>query len=99
MCDSIVGAVCCAPLLMIGTCLLLGWNEKHSVCMARAIDAGEHQVTGVGCTDWRNQCGKLVLASCDIDAATLPYMSPGANTDFAAFKVQATGLAIKTEMY
>lgn len=98
LCNSILVAICVAPLLILGMCGLLGWNERRAVCDQKAITSGEDAVMQVGCSDGSAGSGSLVLFSCDIATSSLPMMHLS-SSDFAGVQVQGTGLRVASEMY
>lgn len=90
-------AICVAPLIILGSCFLLGWNERRAVCSDRAISAGENTVTEIGCTNVNEATGSLVMLACDIQKAGLPSFSPGG--DFGgSFQFTGVGLRSDAEM-
>mmetsp|Transcript_50925 Transcript_50925/g.142504 ORF Transcript_50925/g.142504 Transcript_50925/m.142504 type:complete len:461 (-) Transcript_50925:284-1666(-) len=95
--ESFVKAFCVAPLLILGMCFLVGWNEKRAVCDSRAIDAGRDNVNIVGCDDASASVGELVMASCNIQRRGLPTFSGGG--DFASLSYTGTGLRTDASMY
>jgi len=98
LCSSIFMAVCVAPLLILGMCGLLGFNEQRAVCDQNAITAGEGAVKQVGCTDASAGSGSLVMFSCDIKQDKLPTMRLD-NSDFSVVQVRGTGLKVESAMY
>mmetsp|Transcript_20723 Transcript_20723/g.39458 ORF Transcript_20723/g.39458 Transcript_20723/m.39458 type:complete len:487 (+) Transcript_20723:72-1532(+) len=95
---SIFMAICVAPLLLLGMCWLLGYNEQRAVCDQRAISAGSDAVQSVGCKDPLIGSGSLVMFSCDIVPASLPRLSlPGA--DFSSVQHRGTGVKADSQMY
>jgi len=97
LCNSIIVAVCVAPLLIIGMCLMLGWNEQRAVCTSKAIIAGEREVHVMGCTNPKDQNGALVMMNCDIQQDDLPTFT--GEGDFSSLRFTGTGLKVKAEMY
>lgn len=97
LCGSIVAAVCIAPLLIIGMCLMLGWNERRAVCSSKAIIAGERSVHVMGCTNPRDWNGELVMMNCDIKNKGLPTFA--GEGDFSPLRYTGTGLKVKAEMF
>eukprot|EP00913_Durusdinium_trenchii_P023058 g21650.t1 len=63
---SILCAVCGFPLVLLGGCILLGWNEKRDVCEQAAILAGDSNYKKVGCSDSGEESGSLVFFNCDL---------------------------------
>jgi len=97
--NSILCALIGAPLLMLISMILLGWNEKRAVCQSRAITAGKAAVVQAGCTSATQGSGDLVMFSCDLDNSSLPALSPPAGTAFSGLSHRGPGLATKSEMY
>jgi len=98
LCNSIFVAVCVAPLLLLGMCFMVGWNEKRAVCDQKAILAGMDAVQEIGCSNPFEGDGSLVMMSCQIakdglEALTLP------DTDFSEFSHIGTGLRVVSRMY
>mmetsp|Transcript_92220 Transcript_92220/g.177812 ORF Transcript_92220/g.177812 Transcript_92220/m.177812 type:complete len:463 (-) Transcript_92220:49-1437(-) len=94
---SIVAAVCLAPLLIIGMCFMLGWNERRAVCSSKAIAAGEGEVQLMGCTNPNEWNGALVMMNCDVKTDGLPTFT--GEGDFSSLNFKGTGLKVKAEMY
>jgi len=99
LCSGIVMAVCVAPLLLLGGCALLGWNERRAVCAEKAISAGKDVVKEVGCDDKSAGSGSLVMFSCDIMQEKLPKLSNNDGSDFNGVQVQGTGFKVDSAMY
>lgn len=66
MANSIIGALCCAPLFIIGACVVLGWNEQRAVCEAKAFVVGESKAEMVSCSNQLERNGELVMMNCNI---------------------------------
>jgi len=97
LCNSFVTAFCVAPLVILGMCFLLGWNERRAVCSQRAISQGLEEVVEVGC-DATASSGELVKFSCDLKRDGLPTFTAAA--DFSPFLTfQGVGLQTTAEMY
>mmetsp|Transcript_18358 Transcript_18358/g.52527 ORF Transcript_18358/g.52527 Transcript_18358/m.52527 type:complete len:428 (+) Transcript_18358:101-1384(+) len=64
LCNSILCAICGAPLVLLGASYLLGWNERTAVCQTRAIDAANEEVEELGCDSTKD--GTLVMFACDM---------------------------------
>jgi len=98
LCNSIIVAICLAPLLLIVAVFVVGWNEKRDVCAQNAILEGKKAVAEVPCTATSGQnSGDLIMFACDIDRAGLQRFSlPG--TDFASADYQGTGLETVGQM-
>lgn len=63
---------CLSPFFFIGALILLGYNEKRSVCEARALNVGYEDAREVGCTDSSEGSGELVIFSCDLQTPATP---------------------------
>lgn len=97
--NSIICAVCIAPILVIISVFLLGFNERRAVCEARAFAAGEEAVKQVGCNGAASANGELVLFSCDLSREGLENLT-FTGTDFEdVLGFQGTGLQAVSEMY
>lgn len=95
--NSMIVAVCLAPLLCIGAMFMLGWNEKRSVCDQNAIREATDVVSEVPCTASSTSNGGLVMFSCDIDKESAQeFTLPG--TDFASASYKGTGFKTVTKM-
>jgi len=97
LCGSIITAVCLAPLLIIGMCLMLGWNERRAVCTSKALIAGEREVHLMGCANPKDWNGALVMMNCDIKHEGLPTFT--GEGDFSSLHFEGTGLKVKADMY
>lgn len=97
-CSSLICAFVICPALIVGMTFMLGWNEKYSVCQARAIFAGQDQAVKVGCASPSESDGSLVLANCDISRTGLsPLPGPG---DFSnSGGIISTGLRVNSQMF
>lgn len=93
---SVVGAICCAPVLVIGACMLLGWNEQRAVCRAKALYAGEAKAEMVNCINPSERNGELVMLSCSIRKDGLPQFS--SEGDFKDFHFVGVGLRTEAHM-
>lgn len=81
LCNSILMAICVAPIVLIVCCVVLGWNEQRAVCDSRAIIQGENEVINVGCGAGSAGSGDLVMFQCDLKQEDLPQLTAGG--DFA----------------
>lgn len=96
--NSLLCAVCIAPLVVIGGTFVLGWNERQAVCNSRAITQGEASTRQVGCASASENDGELVLFACPLDRATLPPLTlPGTDFD-GVMSYKGTGLRVNAEM-
>mmetsp|Transcript_19716 Transcript_19716/g.54179 ORF Transcript_19716/g.54179 Transcript_19716/m.54179 type:complete len:507 (+) Transcript_19716:57-1577(+) len=98
LCGSIFAALCCTPVLLILTVVLLGWNEQRAVCDSKAIATGKDVVTEVGCDAKGEGNGELVMFSCDMSKDGLPGFTPGGAFDTVLSSYVGTGLSVKSEM-
>jgi len=97
--NSIFMAICVAPLLILGMCVMLGWNERQAVCSQRAISAGKDVVKTIDCDNAIAQSGSLVTFSCDIDKKSLAVLQGSSWKDFSGFQYQQVGISIESYMY
>mmetsp|Transcript_163598 Transcript_163598/g.524561 ORF Transcript_163598/g.524561 Transcript_163598/m.524561 type:complete len:428 (+) Transcript_163598:95-1378(+) len=100
-CNSIIVAICIAPLLLVGSAILLGWNEQRAVCDANAISEGRGKVVQVGCSVPSTiDAGDLVMFSCPLEKTGLPSFTTASGTDFTSvLNYVGTGLRTKAEMF
>lgn len=99
--NSMIAAICLAPLLLFISTLVVGCNEKRDACEGRAIKAGLEQSVKVGCNDELEGDGKLVLFTCDLQKTGLVASLTDhlATSDFSFDpNFVATGLKVKVEM-
>eukprot|EP00930_Biecheleria_cincta_P058995 TRINITY_DN44769_c0_g1_i1.p1 TRINITY_DN44769_c0_g1~~TRINITY_DN44769_c0_g1_i1.p1 ORF type:complete len:511 (-),score=85.75 TRINITY_DN44769_c0_g1_i1:247-1779(-) len=99
--NSIFCAICGFPVLLIASMVILGWNEKRSVCDSKAIAAGMEKVMDVACNSARAGDGELVMFQCDLNKTGL---APGSLLTYSSFSTTlssyvGTGLKIHAEMY
>lgn len=94
--SSIIGAMCCAPLLLIGACVVLGWNEQRAVCEGKAFVVAESKAEVVGCSNPSERNGELVMMNCNIQKDGLPTFSGGG--DFKETKFVGVGLRTDAQM-
>jgi len=98
LCSAIFCALCIAPILLLGSCGMLGWNERRAVCDSKAIAQGKEEVVEVGCGSPDAGNGDLVMFSCDLSIAGLPPLRP-INSDFENYiEFYGVGLSATTEM-
>jgi hypothetical protein len=91
-------SVCCAPFVLIVAIILTGWNEKNSVCTAKAITEGEQMAKSVGCDSATAEDGNLIFFSCKYTHDGLSELSP--RGDFNnRIKYAGTGLQVTSSMY
>lgn len=100
---SILCAVCGFPLVLLGGCILLGWNEKRDVCEQAAILAGDSNYKKVGCSDSGEESGSLVFFNCDLlqdglAANGFTNFGGGAFATTLASYV-GTGIRVEAEMF
>lgn len=97
--NSILCAICFAPVCVIIFTGVLGWNEQRAVCDAKAIDEGKDMVFEVGCDSSSAGAGELVMFSCPLSQTGLtPLGAP--NSDFSSvLNIVGTGLSTSVEMY
>eukprot|EP00928_Gymnodinium_smaydae_P018434 TRINITY_DN17012_c0_g3_i1.p1 TRINITY_DN17012_c0_g3~~TRINITY_DN17012_c0_g3_i1.p1 ORF type:complete len:548 (-),score=89.94 TRINITY_DN17012_c0_g3_i1:678-2261(-) len=95
---ALAGACCCTPAFLLGSMILLGYNERRAVCDQKAIAAGLEVVLGVQCTSATEGDGKLVHFTCDMDQSSLsPFTDLGDFTSsLSGYK--GTGLKVSAEM-
>jgi len=93
---SMFAAICCAPLLIVGACVVLGWNEQRAVCEAKAFVVGESKAEMVGCSNPSERNGELVMMNCDIQKDDLPTWS--GDGDFRDLKFVGVGLRTDAQM-
>lgn len=101
--NSIIAAVCIAPLVLLVVAFIVGFNEKRAVCESRAIDAGAAKIKEVStCDSFKDTDGKLVFLQCDVGKAEVDVSSmklgPFMKEIGDAKKFQSTGLQVKVEM-
>eukprot|EP00405_Crypthecodinium_cohnii_P013883 CAMPEP_0206447512 /NCGR_PEP_ID=MMETSP0324_2-20121206/16854_1 /ASSEMBLY_ACC=CAM_ASM_000836 /TAXON_ID=2866 /ORGANISM="Crypthecodinium cohnii, Strain Seligo" /LENGTH=417 /DNA_ID=CAMNT_0053916345 /DNA_START=129 /DNA_END=1382 /DNA_ORIENTATION=- len=95
--NSLVVALCVAPILVIVGCFLLGWNEKRAVCDQRALDEALEKVKEVPCTAPAED-GHLVLFSCDVsDKGLASFELPGVFAEKNK-AIKGTGVQVKALM-
>mmetsp|Transcript_72524 Transcript_72524/g.172933 ORF Transcript_72524/g.172933 Transcript_72524/m.172933 type:complete len:515 (+) Transcript_72524:103-1647(+) len=98
--NKIIMAVCVAPLLIVLSSYMVGWNEQRAVCDQKAFLQGESEIDKMGiagCSDAHLHNGKLVMFTCDIDKESLPARSlPG---DFSSAQHRGTGYSVDVRMY
>jgi hypothetical protein len=101
LCGSFFLAICIAPLLALGACVLLGYNERNAACSDRAIAQGKEQVEMVGCDGAKGSDGQLVMFTCDLsrDGLTPLRVSSGLQSEgWSNVSFQGTGLKVMVEM-
>jgi hypothetical protein len=97
--NSVFMAICIAPLMILGMCVMLGWNEQRAVCSQKAISSGKDAVQLVGCDNPMAGSGSLILFACDIDAANLPLLQFSNAGDFSGFQQKSVGIKVESYMY
>mmetsp|Transcript_756 Transcript_756/g.1584 ORF Transcript_756/g.1584 Transcript_756/m.1584 type:complete len:441 (+) Transcript_756:59-1381(+) len=97
--NSIVCALCVAPILMIAACWTLGWNERRAVCDARAIAEGKEVVEQVGCGSKWSGDGELVMFSCDLSTDGLAPLSPESSDFESSVSFVGVGLTSVVEVF
>jgi hypothetical protein len=99
LCNSIICAVCIAPVIVLGAVCVLGWNEQRAVCESKAITQGLDEVLEIGCDSSTAGDDSLVLFSCPLSQNGLtPFTAP--NSDFSSvLSYTGTGLSTTVEMY
>ncbi|CAE7878853.1 unnamed protein product, partial [Symbiodinium sp. KB8] len=97
--SSVLCAVCGFPIVLIGGCILLGWNEKRDVCEQAAILSGQDAYKQVGCTDATQEAGNLVFFTCDLDQSSItPGLYQDLNAgDFSSVLSSYVGTGVKVE--
>jgi len=95
LCNAFICAFCVAPVLIIVSLGICGWNERRSVCRERAIFEGEASVVPKTCSE-TSGTGELVLFHCDLKQDGLAPLSPGG--DFGGVRYIGTGLSTTVEM-
>jgi len=95
VCSSLVQAIVVAPLLLLVTCGVLGWNEQHAVCRDKVIQEGRQKVLLLGCEETQEAIGELVMLNCDIQKPEKKLYGVGA---FSNFSVVGTGLKVTAQM-
>ncbi|CAE7685147.1 unnamed protein product, partial [Symbiodinium sp. CCMP2456] len=97
--SSVLCAVCGFPIVLIGGCILLGWNEKRDVCEQAAILSGQDAYKQVGCTDASQEAGNLVFFTCDLDQSSItPGLYQNLNAgDFSNLLSSYVGTGVKVE--
>eukprot|EP00916_Digyalum_oweni_P018789 GHVL01031387.1.p1 GENE.GHVL01031387.1~~GHVL01031387.1.p1 ORF type:complete len:440 (-),score=83.98 GHVL01031387.1:425-1744(-) len=97
---------CIGILLVPGAVVLLGWNEKNSVCAERALDEGLSQLVTVKCdeSDQSQYENDLIFFACPLDKTT--YTDFSISKDFRGgellddiFTAKGTCMTQFTEMY
>eukprot|EP00927_Polykrikos_kofoidii_P026520 TRINITY_DN23590_c0_g1_i1.p1 TRINITY_DN23590_c0_g1~~TRINITY_DN23590_c0_g1_i1.p1 ORF type:complete len:527 (-),score=74.28 TRINITY_DN23590_c0_g1_i1:357-1937(-) len=68
---------CCSPCILLACVILIGWNEKRSVCTAKAASAGQAVVKEVGCQNTMEGSGELVMFSCQLEEPPSPFIAEG----------------------
>jgi len=98
LCSHMLCATCVAPVLVIASTVVLGWDEHEVACTHKAIDHGKEEVVEVGCDSPSAGDGELVLFSCPLSQAGLAPLT-AVESDFAAvLSHMGTGLNITAEM-
>mmetsp|Transcript_122634 Transcript_122634/g.318876 ORF Transcript_122634/g.318876 Transcript_122634/m.318876 type:complete len:430 (-) Transcript_122634:154-1443(-) len=99
LCNSIICAICVAPVLVIVAIFVLGWNEQRAVCEAKAIAQSSDEVVQVKCNSAAAGDGALILFSCPLSKTGLTPLA-AKNSDFSdVLSYTGTGLSITAEMY
>jgi len=97
MLNSIICALCVSPVVTLGMVVMLGWNERRSVCGMRALFEGRDKAQEVGCDSASAGNGKLVIFNCDLKTEGLtPFTFPG--SDFSFSNYIGPGISVNAEM-
>jgi len=87
-----------AAMMITGTCVLIGWNERRAVCASWIAVRGREQVEEVGCGGAADNNGELVAFSCDLKRDSFPIFA--GEGDFAShLSFQGLGLRTHAEIY
>lgn len=98
MVSALCGA-CFAPFLLLGALILLGWNEHHTVCKARAAIAGFDRAQEQDCNSATAGNGDLILFSCNVKRDGLVPWTVESGAFKGHLMFLGTCMSVQSEMY